>query len=136
MPEVKSIYCCACSGQVFARLTNGAEIYPNRTDLNEIPFWKCDKCGNHVGCHHKTANPTAQLGPIPTPELRNARSKIHKLIDPLWKYGYISRSDLYKRISDQIGYQYHTGRLVDIEQARAVYAIGQSIGKELTSATN
>ncbi len=60
------IYCCGCNEKIKARLTNGEEIYPHRTDLYLLPFWKCDSCGNFVGCHHKTDNPTKPLGCIPS----------------------------------------------------------------------
>jgi len=77
------IFCCACKSDVNARLTNGSEIYPHRSDLSSIPFWKCDDCGNFVGCHHKTSKPTQPLGHIPTPEIRKARQHIHMILDPL-----------------------------------------------------
>jgi hypothetical protein len=72
-PEVRDIYCCGCESAVQARLTDGREIYPHRPDLADLPFWKCDGCGNHVGCHHKTNDRTRPLGNIPTPEIRIAR---------------------------------------------------------------
>ena len=55
------LYCCGCDTGTEARLTNGAEIYPHRPDLHELPFWKCDKCGNFVGCHHKTKDRTRPM---------------------------------------------------------------------------
>lgn len=60
------IYCTGCGKDVQARLTDGAERYPHRPDLYELPFWKCDTCGNYVGCHHKTRAPTKPLGCIAT----------------------------------------------------------------------
>ena len=83
--QVKMIYCCGCGCDVQARLTNGKEIYPHRMDLDEVPFWKCDKCGNYVGCHHKTKQRTSPTGCIPTSEIRALRVQIHNIIDPLWK---------------------------------------------------
>jgi len=77
------IYCCGCLIKVNARLTDGSEIYPHRKDLSSLPFWVCDKCGNYVGCHHKTSNRTAPLGCIPTSEIRAARNRIHKMLDPM-----------------------------------------------------
>ena len=68
---------------VEVRLTNGAEIYPHRKDLSELPFWKCDTCGNFVGCHHKTGDPTKPLGVIPTSEIKRARQHIHRILDPI-----------------------------------------------------
>lgn len=66
-----------------ARLTNGAEIYPNRRDLWEKPIWKCDGCGAYVGCHPGS---TRAIGTPANEELRKARIILHQeLIDPLWK---------------------------------------------------
>ena len=48
------------------------------------------------------------LGNIPTAELRNARKHIHAILDPIWKSGRMKRGDLYRAISDSLGYQYHT----------------------------
>lgn len=125
------IYCCGCQKEVSARLTNGAEIYPNRSDLFELPFWRCDICKNYVGCHHKTSKPARPLGNIPTPELRKARGHIHKLIDPIWKSKMVGRGKLYQRISDAIGYQFHTAEIKTIDDARDVYKAARLIVEEL-----
>lgn len=121
------IRCCGCHEKVLARLTNGAEIYPHRLDIALLPFWKCNACGNYVGCHHKTTNPTEPLGNIPTPELRKARSHIHAILDPLWKSKRLKRTYLYKMISDHMGFGYHTGQIRTIEEARKVYKFVKGI---------
>jgi len=116
------IYCCGCQKDVDARLTSGAEIYPHRPDLHSLPFWKCDGCNNHVGCHHKTKDRTRPLGNIPTKELRDARKYIHALLDPLWKTGKIKRGKLYAQLVEALGMKhYHTGEIRTIEEARNVY---------------
>ena len=116
------IYCCGCSSDVNARLTDGAEIYPHRRDLASLPFWKCDACGNFVGCHHKTKQRTAPLGCIPTPEIKEARSHIHRVLDPLWKSGRFKRRELYSKIANSLGIkEYHTAELRSVEQARDAY---------------
>ncbi|EHV5556832.1 hypothetical protein K0W35_003512 [Vibrio parahaemolyticus] len=117
----KTIYCCGCGCDVKARLTNGKEIYPHRSDLVSLPFWICDTCRNHVGCHHKTNKPTTPLGVIPTQEIKNARRHIHALMDPLWKSGKIKRVKLYARLSKWLGNTYHTGEIRSVEEAREVY---------------
>lgn len=122
------IICCGCGVAVQARLTNGEEIYPHRRDLYSLPFWKCDACGNHVGCHHKTATPTRPLGNIPTPELRKARGHIHKILDPLWKGGGWSRGALYSALALHLGVdKYHTAEIKTIEFAREVYRAVKSL---------
>ena len=118
---VRLIWCCCCGVGVDARLTDGGEVYPHRFDLRSLPFWKCDACGNFVGCHHKTKNRTEPLGCIPTAELKEERKKLHALIDPIWKSGKIGRRELYKAISDEIGWDYHTAKTKTIEEARAAY---------------
>ena len=122
-PETKTIYCCGCGCKVEARLTSGIEIYPHRDDLHSLPFWKCDACGNFVGCHHKTTNRTHPLGCIPTPEIRDARKHIHALLDPIWKDGKIKRKDIYRRISEGLGRKYHTAQIRSLDEARKVYRI-------------
>lgn len=126
----REIYCCGCSADVEARLTNGREIYPHRRDLGDLPFWKCDDCGNFVGCHHKTANRTHPLGVIPTAEIREARKHIHEILDPLWKNGRLKRTALYQMISDRIGYQYHTAEIRSIDQARDIFQVVRFIARE------
>lgn len=117
-----NIHCCGCDKEVSARLTTGAEIYPHRNDLKPLPFWKCNTCGNFVGCHHKTNNPTRPLGVIPTAELKKARQHIHKLLDPLWQSGTVRRGDVYTYLRDKLGYQYHTAEIRSVEQARKIYS--------------
>ena len=125
------IYCCGCESKVNARLTDGQEIYPHRTDLYHLPFWKCDECGNFVGCHHKTKNRTQPLGCIPTKEIKEFRKIIHSIIDPLWKAGRISRSGLYKEISNELGWRYHTASIKSIEEAQQVLMIAEEITMRL-----
>ncbi len=73
--------CSTCSGRL-ARLTDGREIYPHRSDLHDKPIWKCDGCGGYVGCHPGS---TRSLGTPADAALRFARSALHdRMIDPLW----------------------------------------------------
>lgn len=119
------LWCCTCGEETDARLTNGKEIYPHRADLRDIPRWICDICKNHVGCHHKTKTPTKPLGNIPSDEVKKARIHIHNLIDPVWKSGRLTRGQIYAHISRELGYQYHTGELKTIDEARKVYVIAK-----------
>lgn len=114
------IFCCGCEKEVEAELTTGESVYPNRKDLHALPFWRCNACNNYVGCHHKTKNRTAPLGAIPTPEIRAERQEIHKLIDPIWRSGRISRKQLYKKISALTGKKYHTANIRSMEEARKI----------------
>lgn len=116
--------CCGCNDEkVDARLTDGSEIYPHRKDLYSLPFWKCDACGNFVGCHHKTKDRTRPLGCIPTPEIKNARQHFHKILDPLWKSGSMTRKEVYKKISDVVGWKYHTANIRSVDEAREIFKL-------------
>lgn len=122
------LFCCHCKEEVEARLTDGREVYPHRPDLFDLPFWRCDACRNHVGCHHKTKDRTRPLGNIPTKELKNARQHIHRILDPIWKDGKISRGRVYARIAQELGIdEYHTAEIRSVEEARRVYAIVKSL---------
>ena len=121
------IYCCKCKTKVEARLTDGKEVYPHRKDLYSIPFWKCDVCGNHVGCHHKTKDRIKPLGCIPTTEIRNARKHIHAILDPLWKSGKYKRGRIYSILTERLGFKYHTAEISSIKQARKVYKVVKEI---------
>ncbi len=120
----REIHCCGCGQKVNARLTDGAEIYPHRCDLSKLPFWKCDTCGNHVGCHHKTSDLTNPLGCIPTPEIKAARQHIHRVLDPIWQSGHMKRKSVYAEIAQRLGRKsYHTANIRSVEEARQVYRI-------------
>ncbi len=129
MPETREIRCCGCGKKVQARLTDGTEIYPHRPDLAGQPFWKCDACGNFVGCHHKTKNRTQPLGCIPTPEIKRARQHIHRLLDPIWKSGRMGRTELYAKLSERLGWKYHTANIRSVEEARTVYRLIKEIAQ-------
>lgn len=118
-----NIYCTGCKKVVYARLTNGVELYPDREDLKEIPFWICNECSAFVGTHHKTEHPMRPLGFLAGPEMRKWRVVIHGALDPLWKSGKIKRGQAYAYISNRFGRRYHTSALYTIEQAKQVYDI-------------
>ncbi len=126
--STRTLYCCGCQQDVSTRLTDGREVYSHRPDLGDLPFWKCDACGNFVGCHHKTKDRTRPLGNIPTKELKNARQHIHRILDPIWQQGKMPRGKLYARLAKQLGVkEYHTAEIKTVEDARKVYAIVKGI---------
>ena len=129
--NITEIYCCGCQTKVMAKLKTGAQLYHHRPDLKNTPYWQCDDCKAFVGCHHKTKNRTRPLGVIPTPEIKNARRHIHKLIDPLWRSGKIDRVELYARITEEIGWKYHTAMIRSVEEARTIYQFVLDLRKEL-----
>lgn len=130
MPKPVFLYCCGCCKLVSARLTTGSEVYPNHLDLKDVPYWKCDSCGNWVGCHHKTKQPTRPLGCIPTPEIKELRRLIHHRLDPLWKYYGIPRKDIYAMLSKLIGQEYHTASIKSVVEAETVLNAVNSFREE------
>lgn len=131
MTQSKTIYCVGCGGDVEARLTDGSEMYPHRKDLYKLPFWVCDTCKSFVGCHHKTDTPTKPLGVLANQEMKDARKKIHALIDPLWRSGRMKRGQVYAYITHRFGRHYHSGELRTLDEAREVYKIAAKLHNEI-----
>ena len=90
--------CDYCKRQ--AELVGAEKIYPHRPDLAGKWFWRCVPCGAYVGCHPGTQNP---LGRLADAALRRAKQRVHRVLDPLWKSGKMSRKDAYKQLSDRLG---------------------------------
>lgn len=91
-------FCKSC--RRLAELTIGAEIYPDRNDLAEKPFWICRGCDAYVGTHPGSKRP---LGSLAGKQTRVARMMAHKAFDRLWKGGKMSRSKAYKLLGKKIG---------------------------------
>jgi hypothetical protein len=81
------------------------EIY-GRNYGKSYMIWLCRLCEAYVGCHKNTKKP---LGTMANASLRKMRIHIHSLIDPIWKSGIMSRKDLYKKLSDYMGKEFHVG---------------------------
>jgi hypothetical protein len=124
----KIVYCCNCESETKCNLINGKQAYPHRDDILGY-FWRCTQCGQFVGCHGLSTKP---LGVIPTHEIKRARSELHKIIDPLWQNGKISRSDLYSKISEHLNFEYHTAELRTIEECRKVWRFVKKLEPSLT----
>lgn len=135
MGDRREIYCCGCETPVQAVLVDGREIYPHRRDLYELPFWKCPKCKNYVGCHHRTNDRTRPLGVIPTPGIRQARSKIHAIIDPLWRRKRVKRGALYASMAEHLGIsEYHTAETKSLDECARALDAAKAIANELDAA--
>lgn len=131
MTETRTIWCCGCEAETAARLTDGKEIYPHRTDLRTLPFWRCDTCQNFVGCHHKTAERTRPLGCIPTKAIKDARQHIHRVLDPIWQSKRMARGKVYSMIAERLNKpEYHTAEIRSVDEARLVYRIVTEIAGE------
>ena len=119
------IFCTVCKKDMPARLASDMEIYGRSYGKT---VYICE-CGAYVGTHKGTDNP---LGVMSGHEMRNAKIHIHALIDPLWKSKKIKRGKLYKMLSDRLGYEYHTGDIRTIEEARRVYKVARRVIKEIS----
>lgn len=108
--KIKELWCTKCGRNVNAVCVKGKVIYPGREDLYSKKFWLCPNCQNY--CSYGSLQVC-----IPTPELRTARRKVHKIIDPLWKSGMVSRGWVYKNMSEIMGYTFHNGTMVDPKEA-------------------
>ncbi|MHA7900803.1 MAG: zinc-finger-containing protein [Henriciella sp.] len=118
-----------------AELVGGESIYPHRPDLFQKSFYLCPSCGAYCGCHPDS---NRALGYPAGPETRNARSYVHRILDPIWKNAgkyydgdpprfvkRMARSRVYKYLADQMGLtkdECHTG-MFSVQQCRQAYAI-------------
>ena len=118
------IYCVECQADIEAEIVQGSTVYTSRPDLNHLKFWRCATCKNSIGCHKGTTKP---LGVIANKELKQARIKIHSIIDPIWKSGKMSRKEVYQHITRNLGYVYHTGEISSLDEARDVWRIAAEL---------
>lgn len=126
------LYCVKCGKEINAALTTGFLVYPHRPDLSSKYFWECPHCHNFVGCHRGTTRP---LGCIPTDELKRIRMRIHAEMDVIWKTKQMSRKDLYRLISDMLGYTYHTGETRTVEECEKILRLVRDIKLGLLNGT-
>ena len=127
----KVIYCCGCVENVVANQVNGSEVDPHRKDLKSLVFYKCGTCNNFVGTHKQGGKP---LGVIATGAIKQERMKIHSVLDPLWREGLIKRKDLYKRMTEKLGFQYHTASISSLEECGKVLHIARNLAIGLREA--
>lgn len=74
-----------------------------------------------LGVIIKQRHQLSHWGVIPNKEIKKARQHLHRIIDLLWKNKKVKRRELYKKISDYLGYEYHTAEIRTIEEGRKVY---------------
>ena len=97
-----------------AKLVTGAIIYPHRADLATLMFWACQACDAYVGCHKTTTTP---LGRLANAALRRAKSNAHRVFDPLWKSGEISRRDAYQWLADKLVIPFKKTHIGEFDEA-------------------
>lgn len=129
------IKCENCAKDVEAQLITGNIAYPHRQDLYNLYFWRCPECSNFVGTH-KNSNKHAPLGTIPSPQLKQARIKAHYYIDRLWKEKLYKRPEVYKLISDYMGYRYHNATTRTVEECEKAIAYAKQLYEEVKNDSN
>jgi len=115
MMVVNCPYC-----QAEAELTTGKEIYPHRKDLYDLKFWICRPCGAYTGTH-KQSKEHAPKGKLADEALRKTRMRAHRMFDPLWESGYMTRNNAYAWLQEKLGWDKkpHIG-FMDIEECERV----------------
>lgn len=66
------------------------------------------------------------LGTMANKELRVWRIRTHAKIDPIWKSGEISRSQVYGILSRQLGYDVHVGSS-NIEECKRIIEVADNL---------
>jgi hypothetical protein len=90
-------------------LVMGDSIYPNRPKLAAKAYWVCSTCKARVGCHPGTTKP---LGTPADSSTRAARARAHSALDPLWRSGWMTRSDAYAWAGKTLDvHPFHVGTL-------------------------
>ena len=98
-----------------AKWVDNKEVYGKRYGQSYMCYW-CKDCDAYVGCHQNGRTP---LGTMANKELRVWRMKAHRKIDPIWKSGKFSRSEVYKKLADHFGKEVHIGES-DIEMCKKI----------------
>lgn len=93
------VLCLHC--ETPTKMVKGEVIYPHRPDLYRKNFWLCD-CGAYCGCHPGGAGRKA-LGYPCDARTRSARNAAHRVFDPLWCRGSMTRKQAYKWLADVMG---------------------------------
>lgn len=125
------IYCCTCEKDMEALLVPAKEIFGTKANNLNGGYWRCVKCNSYCGTHNKGRKVLSPLGSMAGPEIRNARIRIHRILDPLWmrKNAKLTRKKVYKMLSRAIGRDYHTAELRTLEECSFIYFCCLSIYK-------
>ncbi len=108
--------CTLCNSE--ARWVENKEVY-GRNFGKSWMIWLCGGCGAYVGCHNNTKE---AKGTFADKETRKARIAAHAVIDPLWQSGKLPRSEVYGRLSRELGYNVHVGGATKSECEEIVIA--------------
>ncbi len=111
-----------------AEKVTGALVYPHRSDLSHLVFWRCQPCKARVGTHSDSGKP---LGTLAKEDLRHLRQEAHAALDPMWrktKGGLLFRGFVYEWLKKRLGTTYtpHIGSMTE-EQCIEVIALQAEI---------
>jgi hypothetical protein len=127
------IYCQSCKKDIIAKLVSGREIYPNNHSHYNAAFWQCPTCRCFIECFTQVGSRAIPINNnIPSSEIRKAKEHISDLCLKLCDVNKLNKDVLLNTLHDKLGYKYNPNELLEIEEARRIYKIILSIGKELT----
>lgn len=113
--------CDCCAGPI--ELVDNSVLYNGRSYGAWPWVYFCQACKASVGCHPHSVYP---LGTMATPKVRQARNALHKLLDPLWRSGQMTRSKLYAEVACRLDYPagraFHIGEL-SLEECQEAHQI-------------
>lgn len=128
IPKRRKMYCAGCGHDVIAKLVCGNEVYDNPRYAS-VKCWKCSACGNYCTTSGATV--------IPNDFIRSYRRKIHSIIDPIWRSGVMSRGEVYTRMTQITGKDFHGGALKSEDEALKAYEAARRVQFEaLTKEAN
>lgn len=111
--SVLTIFCPYCHKA--AIWTENKTIY-GRNYGKSYMCYICPPCGAYVGCHNNTRHP---LGTLANKELREARILAHAVLDPIWKSGVMTRSEVYSKLKEVFGREVHIAQS-DLDECREI----------------
>lgn len=110
MPQPMCPYCSAKA----KLLHKGEEGYPYNYG-DDGPMWTCVPCAAWVGCHSNSKR-HAPLGRLADGELREWKSKVHAVFDPLWQ-AKVRRDGCNQFEARNAGYKWLAGELgIDVKE--------------------
>lgn len=103
-----------------ARWCENGERYGRNYGKSYMCYW-CKDCDSYVGYHNNTKQP---LGTMANYELRELRKEAHRLFDPLWKSGTMTRKSAYKYLEEKTGVK-HIGESREIDCIKVITFLTQ-----------
>ncbi len=91
----KKVVCPYCGNE--AVWCENKAIYGRNYGKSYMCYY-CKKDDAYVGCHQNSREP---LGTMANKELRELRKQCHKLFDPLWKTGKMTRPQAYEYLYEK-----------------------------------